>query len=86
MKEIIFCTTQKSPFGFLIMSLRFSFDIVFDQFSNQSFIPLSDALDRSEFKHNFILSFYVGVMDMKDVGEFVSLNDYEMGHIDLLKF
>ena len=84
MKEIIFYTTQKSLFGFLIISLRFYFNIVFDQFSNQSFI-FFDALDSNKPNHNLILSFYVGVMNTEDIGEFVHQNDCEMGYIDLLK-
>ena len=73
MKEIIFYTTQKFLFGFLIISLRFYFNIVFDQFSNQSFI-FFDALDSNKLNHNLILSFYVGVMDTEDVGEFVNFS------------
>ena len=67
------------------MSLHFYINIVFDQFSNQSFILLSDVLDNCESKNNLTLSFYVGVMDTEDVDEFVSQNDCEIAHIDLLK-
>ena len=84
MIEIIYYRTQKSLFRFLIMSLCFYFNIVFDQFSNQSFILLSDALDSSEPKYNLILFFYVRVMDTEDVGEFFSQDYCEIGHIDLL--
>ena len=86
MKWFNHCKTWKSPLVFQPSDLLLFYQENFCQFANKVCKSLSDTLDNSECKHDLILSLCVDVLDTEDVGEFVSWNDCEMGHIGLYKF